>query len=135
MVSIDTFRSDRSCKNKDCFPENFPPRRAGVTSLWLPLFDVSRAAATNISRGTFLHLPAMPNRFITRITVIAFHKSPPRGVGMLRFENKHAFRQIFPLPGGGRGSLPPPATDFPKLTRDNPIRDIARSRTPLSKLQ
>ena len=25
----------------------------------------------------------MPNRFIARITVIAFHKSPPRGVGML----------------------------------------------------
>jgi len=26
----------------------------------------------------------MPNRFITRFTVIAFHKSPPRGVEMLR---------------------------------------------------
>jgi hypothetical protein len=26
----------------------------------------------------------MPNRFIARMTVIAFHTSPPRGVGMLR---------------------------------------------------
>jgi hypothetical protein len=36
-------------------------------------------------RLPFLHLPAMPNRFIARMTVIAFNTSPPRGVGTLRF--------------------------------------------------
>ena len=44
--------------------------------LWLPF--------TMPSKRPFFHWPTMPNRFMTRITVIAFHKSPPRGVGMLR---------------------------------------------------
>ena len=38
----------------DCFSRIFSLRSgAGVTSLWLPLFDVGRAAATNINCNTF----------------------------------------------------------------------------------
>jgi hypothetical protein len=57
--------------------EFFPPRWGGA--------NVPTAAVT--LRLPFLHLPVMPNRFIARMTVIAFHKSPPRGVGMLRLVN------------------------------------------------
>ena len=59
-------------QNLDCFSRNFfssrwvSSRWVGVTSLCLPF----------IGRLPF-YLPVMPNRFITRITVIAFHKSPP----------------------------------------------------------
>jgi len=81
----------RQLQNLDCFTRNFSsPRWVGVTSLWPPLSDVGRTVATNISRSTFLHLPVIPNRLIARMTDIAFHCSPPRGVGMLRLVSSSA---------------------------------------------
>ena len=66
----------------DCFSRIFSLRSgAGVTSLWLPLFDVGRAAAANISRSTFLHLPVMPNRCIARMTLTWLQAPRPRWVG------------------------------------------------------
>ena len=51
-------------KNKHAFRRIFPSRWGGAAAAY------------------FCHWPAISNRFNTRITVIAFHKSPPRGVGM-----------------------------------------------------
>jgi hypothetical protein len=50
-----------------------------------------------------LHLPAMPNRFITRMTVTWLQVSPPRGVGMLRLVNSIAISR------SGRSTWPPEA--------------------------
>ena len=72
-------------EGKHAFPGIFPHRRwVGVTSLWPPLFDVGRTVATNISRPTFLHLPAMPNRFITRIARAAARRGAAPARGALR---------------------------------------------------
>ena len=59
-------------KNKHAFRRIFPSRWGGAAAAY------------------FCHWPAISNRFNTRITVIAFHKSPPRGVGMLRLVNSCA---------------------------------------------
>jgi hypothetical protein len=66
-------------ENKHAFSDNFPsPSGSAYRPYWLSLSvvgaETALTSAPSLFRLHFLHLPAMPNRFIARITVIAFHK-------------------------------------------------------------
>jgi hypothetical protein len=62
-------------ENKHAFSDNFPsPSGSAWLSLSVVGAETALTSAPSLFRLHFLHLPAMPNRFIARITVIAFHK-------------------------------------------------------------
>src|SRR6516164_212964 len=80
-VVIGTWKA-RDQDASDCFSRNFSLLGGvGGNVPMATVILVGRAAATNISRSTFLHLPVMPNRCIARMTLTWLQAPRPRWVG------------------------------------------------------